>query len=73
LPKSYVINGLNKETIRHLKNMVKDKKCTESNLVGVVGCEGGIGGNATVCAPRIANKAIKPLAEQSKDVLIIVS
>jgi [FeFe] hydrogenase (group B1/B3) len=67
--KPYVINGLNKETIKQLKKMVKDKKCLEGNLVEVMGCEGGcIGGNATVCAPRIAQKAIKALCDQSKDI-----
>lgn len=67
--KPYVINGLNKETIKHLKKMVKDKKCLEGNLVEVMGCEGGcIGGNATICAPRIVQKAIKTLYDQSKDI-----
>jgi [FeFe] hydrogenase (group B1/B3) len=67
--KPYVINGLNKETIKHLKKMVKDKKCLEGNLVEVMGCEGGcIGGNATICAPRIVQKAIKVLCDQSKDI-----
>ncbi|MDR1122581.1 MAG: monomeric [FeFe] hydrogenase [Endomicrobium sp.] len=67
--RAYVINGLNKETIKHLKKMVKDKKCLEGNLVEVMGCEGGcIGGNATICASRIAQKAIKILCDQSKDI-----
>jgi [FeFe] hydrogenase (group B1/B3) len=67
--KPYVINGLNKETIKHLKTMVKNKKCLEGNLVEVMGCEGGcIGGNATICPPRIVQKAIKTLYDQSKDI-----
>jgi iron only hydrogenase large subunit-like protein len=67
--KAYVINGLSKETIKQLKKIVKDKKCLEGNLIEVMGCEGGcIGGNATMCAPRIAQKAIKILFDQSKDI-----
>jgi [FeFe] hydrogenase (group B1/B3) len=67
--KAYFINGLNRETIKKLKNIVKDRKCLEGNLVEVMGCEGGcIGGNATVCTPRIAQKAIKALYDQSKDI-----
>ena len=69
VPKYYAINGLNKETIKHLKKMVKDKKCAEGNLVEIMGCEGGcVGGNATVCVPSIANKAIKSLIDQSKNI-----
>jgi [FeFe] hydrogenase (group B1/B3) len=67
--KPYLINGLNKETIKQLKKMVKDRKCLEGNLVEVMGCEGGcIGGNATICDPRIAQKIVKTFCDQSKDI-----
>ncbi len=69
LAKLYIINGLNKEAIRQLKRIVKDQKCAEGNLIEVMGCEGGcIGGNATVCIPKVSIKAVKALSEQSKDI-----
>jgi [FeFe] hydrogenase (group B1/B3) len=68
-PKFYLINGLNKETIKDLKKMAKEHKCTEGKLVEVMSCEGGcIGGNATVCMPGIAYKAIKMLSDKSEDI-----
>jgi [FeFe] hydrogenase (group B1/B3) len=67
--KPYVINGLNKETIKCLKKKARDEKCFEGNLVEVMGCEGGcIGGNATICTSRVVQKAIKTLCDQSKDI-----
>ncbi|OEG70189.1 hypothetical protein ATZ36_05770, partial [Candidatus Endomicrobiellum trichonymphae] len=55
LAKPYIINGLNKEAIRQLKRIVKDQKCAEGNLIEVMSCEGGcIGGNATVCIPKVS-------------------
>jgi [FeFe] hydrogenase (group B1/B3) len=69
LVKPYIINGLNKEAIRQLKRIVKDQKCAEGNLIEVMSCEGGcIGGNATVCTPKVSIKAVKALSEQSKDI-----
>jgi [FeFe] hydrogenase (group B1/B3) len=69
LVKPCIISGLNKETIRHLKRIVKDQKCAEGNLIEVMGCERGcISGNATVCVPKVSIKAVKALSEQSKDI-----
>ncbi len=69
LAKPYIINGLNKEAIRQLKRIAKDQKCVEGNLIEVMSCEGGcIGGNATVCNPKVSLKAVKALSEQSKDI-----
>ncbi|MDR0800014.1 MAG: monomeric [FeFe] hydrogenase [Endomicrobium sp.] len=70
LAKPYVINSLNKETIKQLKRIIKDKKCAEGNLVEVMCCEGGcIGGNATVCVPKVAREAIKVFLEKSEDIV----
>jgi [FeFe] hydrogenase (group B1/B3) len=69
LAKPYIINGLNKEAIRQLKRIVKDQKFKEGNLIEVMSCEGGcIGGNATVCIPKVSIKAVRALSEQSKDI-----
>jgi [FeFe] hydrogenase (group B1/B3) len=67
--KPYIVNGLNKDSIKLLKKMVNDRQCADANLVEIMCCEGGcIGGNATVCTPRTAQKAIKILCDQSKDI-----
>ncbi|MDR3195422.1 MAG: monomeric [FeFe] hydrogenase [Endomicrobium sp.] len=67
--KPHVINGLNKDSIKLLKKMTKDKKFPDGNLVEVMCCEGGcISGNATMRAPSVAQKAIKTLCDQSKDI-----
>ncbi len=58
--KPCIINGLNKDTIKQLKNMAKNGKCEGCNLVEVMCCEGGcVGGNATVNSAKIVTKAIK--------------
>ncbi|MDR3071036.1 MAG: monomeric [FeFe] hydrogenase [Endomicrobium sp.] len=67
--KPCVINGLNKETIKYLKKILKEQKCTEGNLIEVMGCEGGcIGGNATICMPGVASKVIKEFLSKSEDI-----
>jgi [FeFe] hydrogenase (group B1/B3) len=66
----FLINGLNKETIKILKKMVKEQKCSGENLVEVMGCEGGcVCGNATVCAPKLAKKGLKVLLDKSEDIV----
>ncbi|MDR2192720.1 MAG: monomeric [FeFe] hydrogenase [Endomicrobium sp.] len=66
--KPYIINGLNRETINSLKKAAKEQKI-DGNLVEVMCCENGcIGGNAAICAPKVAQKAIKALVEISQDI-----
>lgn len=66
--KPYIVNGLNKETIKKLKKMTDDKKCSEGSLVEVMCCEGGcISGNAVLCSYETARKAVKTLCDKSKD------
>jgi [FeFe] hydrogenase (group B1/B3) len=70
LIKPYIINGLNKETIEHLKKITKEQNCTEGNLIEIMSCYGGcIGGNAAIHTQKIANKAIKILLEHSEDII----
>ena len=67
--KPICINGLNKDTIKQLKKMAKDKKCDDGNLVEVMCCEGGcIGGNATINSVKIASKAINEFKTKSPDI-----
>lgn len=68
--KPFVINGLNKESIRQLKRFAKSGECDMGcNLVEVMCCEGGcIGGNATINRQNSAKKIITELTNQSKDI-----
>lgn len=68
--KPLIINGLNKETIRQLKNFAKTGECENNcNLVEVMCCEGGcVGGNATLNNPKIAKKLIDNFTKDSADI-----
>ncbi len=68
--KPYVINGLNKESIRQLKKFATTGECCDGcNLVEVMCCEGGcIGGNATMNNQKTAKKLIDQLAANSEDI-----
>ena len=65
-----VINGLNKQSIRELKNFAKNGKCPNGNLVEVMSCEGGcIGGNSALIAQRKAQKQITDYANEGGPVV----
>ncbi len=65
-----VINGLNKQSIRDLKNFAKNGKCPNGNLVEVMSCEGGcVGGNAALIAQRKAQKQITDYANEGEAVV----
>ena len=68
--KPYIINGLNKDSIRQLKKFATSGECEGGcNLIEVMCCEGGcIGGNATMNNPKIAKKLIDELASNSEDI-----
>ena len=68
--KPCIINGLNKESIRQLRQYAKTGECENGcNLIEVMCCEGGcIGGNATINNQRAAKKLIDALAEKSEDI-----
>ena len=66
--KTYVVDGLTKESVKELKKFAKDKSCPGCNLVEVMCCEGGcIGGNAVVNSQRDAKKQLKTLLDSSSD------
>ena len=63
-----IINGLNKESIKQLKQYAKSGQC-DCNLVEVMCCEGGcIGGNATINNQKTAKKQIETLSNSSEDI-----
>ena len=68
--KPYIINGLNKDSIKQLKKFAQTGECDGGcNLVEVMCCDGGcIGGNATMNTQRTAKKQIDKLAENSRDI-----
>ena len=68
--KPHVISGLNKESIRQLKKYAAAGACEDGcNLIEVMCCEGGcIAGNATINNVKMANKQIKEVIADSKDI-----
>lgn len=70
---AYVINGLDKASIRDLKKFAKNGKCELGNLIEVMACPGGcLGGSNTINAYRQASKQLGSYVEKSpeiKDVL----
>ena len=65
-----VINGLNKDSIKQLKQYAKTGTCEGGcNIIEVMCCEGGcVAGNATINAPKVSQKIIKELLDKSEDV-----
>lgn len=70
LVKPCIINGLNKDSIKQLKNYAASKECENGcNLVEVMCCEGGcIGGNSAMSNQRTAKKQIDNFTVNSKDI-----
>ena len=67
--KPCIINGLNKTTIKELKQHATKGECAGCNIVEVMSCEGGCaGGNATINQPRISAKQLNQLLENSEDI-----
>ena len=68
--KPCIINGLNKESIKQLKNYAQSGVCENGcNMVEVMCCEGGcIGGNAAMNNQKSAKKQIDILASASEDI-----
>lgn len=68
--KPFVINGLNKDSIKQLKKFASCGECDDGcNLIEVMCCEGGcIAGNATLNNQRIAKKLINELISTSEDI-----
>ena len=69
----YVIDGLNKQSIRDLKKFAKNGKCELGNLIEVMACTGGcLGGSSTINAYKPALKQLNTYVSESpeiKDVL----
>lgn len=69
----YVINGLDKASIRDLKKFAKNGKCELGNLIEVMACPGGcLGGSNTINAYRQASKQLGAYVEQSPEIKNVV-
>lgn len=67
--KPCLINGLNKASIKDLKNYATKGECPDCNLIEVMCCYGGcIGGNATVNSEKSAKKLIDTLLQNSEEI-----
>lgn len=67
--KPCVINGLNKDSIKQLKQYASSGECEGCNLIEVMCCEGGcIGGNATINNQKTAKKQIDAFTANSRDI-----
>ena len=67
--KPCVINGLNKDSIKQLKQYASSGECEGCNLIEVMCCEGGcIGGNATINNQKTAKKQIDAFTANSDDI-----
>lgn len=63
---AYVIDGLNKQSIRDLKKFAKSGTCELGNLIEVMACPGGcLGGSATINAYKPALKQLTGYVEES--------
>jgi [FeFe] hydrogenase (group B1/B3) len=62
----YVIDGLNKQSIRDLKKFAKNGKCELGNLIEVMACTGGcLGGSSTINAYKPALKQLISYVNES--------
>jgi iron only hydrogenase large subunit-like protein len=65
-PRACLINGLNRATIKSLKEYARAGVCDAGNLIEVMSCPNGcLGGNANLEAPKVAQKRIQQYAQDS--------
>lgn len=70
---AYVINGLDKQSIRDLKKFAKNGKCELGNLIEVMACPGGcLGGSSTVNAYKPALKQLTNYVNESPEIKDVV-
>lgn len=68
-PKPYIVDELNRTTIKELEKFAKDKTCEHGNLIEVMSCAGGCaGGNATLKTPNSTKKLIEDYSGESFEI-----
>jgi len=61
-----LINGLNSQSVKQLKNYAKTKNCPEGNLVEVMICEGGcVGGAGVLNSVKTTTRKINTFSDES--------
>lgn len=69
----YVVDGLNKQSIRDLKKFAKNGKCDLGNLIEIMACTGGcLGGSATINAYKPAVKQLTNYVKESPEIKDVV-
>ncbi len=69
----YVIDGLNKQSIRDLKKFAKNGECEFGNLIEVMACPGGcLGGSSTINAYKPASKQLANYVSESPEIKEVV-
>jgi [FeFe] hydrogenase (group B1/B3) len=69
----YVVDGLNKQSIRDLKKFAKNGKCELGNLIEVMACTGGcLGGSSTINAYKPALKQLTTYVNESSAIKELV-
>ncbi len=70
---AYVIDGLNKQSIRDLKKFAKNGTCELGNLIEVMACTGGcLGGSSTINAYKPALKQLTTYVQESPEIKDVV-
>jgi iron only hydrogenase large subunit-like protein len=66
---SLIINGLDKDSIKALRNYAATGECDMGNLIEVMACQGGcLGGNAAICAYKTSAKQLAQYVNRSKKI-----
>lgn len=69
----YVIDGLNKQSIRDLKKFAKNGKCELGNLIEVMACTGGcLGGSSTINAYKPALRQLTNYVKESPEIRDVI-
>ena len=70
---AYVIDGLNKQSIRDLKKFAKNGTCELGNLIEVMACPGGcLGGSSTINAYKPALKQLTSYVQESPEIKDVI-
>ncbi len=70
---AYVVDGLNKQSIRDLKKFAKNGQCEFGNLIEVMACTGGcLGGSSTINAYKPALKQLTNYVNESPEIKTVV-
>ena len=71
--KPYIVDGINKQSIRDLKKFAKNGVCELGNLIEVMACPGGcLGGSSTINSYKPALKQLTNYVNESPEIKTVV-